>query len=866
MKNVRKKRKKYLLVIPVILLLVVITIYGHWAMNRMQGYISRSSEANMTAVMEQMRQIYDLQIGKIYERLGMIEKNLFPYQKRLTQTKDCREFLVSMIDNSSEQILFLKDNGQAMTIQGELHNLDVESSTLLKLRQEERIAQSIAWHVDMKRENYYLIALPCETYEVDGERFSAIGMLYNRSGLDDLIKVNDYDGQAILFSVDENGIVIYTNQEDEKFERNYALLKHMQSEKKITDSQYKSLKKKLESGENGMEQIEVNGVSCYFGFCQLESTKNEIVGIVPVSVLNESLIEYQELAVQMIVFTIILFMLLSLALMLFISKAASATQKAQYEEETRRIKEEAMVALEIEKERADHANHAKSQFLSNMSHDIRTPMNAIVGFTSLAITHIDDKERLQNYLRKICTSSEHLLSLINDVLDMSRIESGKMKIIEAECSISVMTHDLRSILVSSINAKRLDFFIDTIDVEHEDVICDKSRVNQVLINITSNAIKYTQPGGTIAVKIKEKPNAPEGFADFEFSVKDNGIGMSEEFVKTIFEPFTREHSSTVSQIEGTGLGMAITKNIVDMMGGSISVQSVPGEGSEFTVKLRFRTTKNKKVITVIPKLKGFRALVADDNMDSCSSVTKMLRTIGMRPEWTTSGKEAVFRSEMAIDENDPFRVYIIDWLMPDMNGVEVVRRIREKIGEDVPIIILTAYDWSDIEKEAREAGVTAFCSKPLFLSELYDILHCAGDECDEVSGENSNEEFVGKRILVVDDVKNNREITAAILEERGIEVEMGENGKEAIEMVAGSEPGYYDLILMDVMMPVMDGYDATEIIRNLENRKLASIPIIAMTANAFEEDRRNAFNAGMDDYLSKPVQNEKLFDMLRKYL
>lgn len=441
MKNVRKKRKKYLLVIPVILLLVVITIYGHWAMNRMQGYISRSSEANMTAVMEQMRQIYDLQIGKIYERLGMIEKNLFPYQKRLTQTKDCREFLVSMIDNSSEQILFLKDNGQAMTIQGELHNLDVESSTLLKLRQEERIAQSIAWHVDMKRENYYLIALPCETYEVDGERFSAIGMLYNRSGLDDLIKVNDYDGQAILFSVDENGIVIYTNQEDEKFERNYALLKHMQSEKKITDSQYKSLKKKLESGENGMEQIEVNGVSCYFGFCQLESTKNEIVGIVPVSVLNESLIEYQELAVQMIVFTIILFMLLSLALMLFISKAASATQKAQYEEETRRIKEEAMVALEIEKERADHANHAKSQFLSNMSHDIRTPMNAIVGFTSLAITHIDDKERLQNDLRKICTSSEHLLSLINDVLDMSRIESGKMKIIEARCSISVMTHD-----------------------------------------------------------------------------------------------------------------------------------------------------------------------------------------------------------------------------------------------------------------------------------------------------------------------------------------------------------------------------------------------------------------------------------------
>ena len=479
-----------------------------------------------------------------------------------------------------------------------------------------------------------------------------------------------------------------------------------------------------------------------------------------------------------------------------------------------------------------------------MSHDIRTPMNAIIGFTSLAITHMDNREQLQDYLKKICISSEHLMSLINDVLDMSRIESGNVKINEAECSIPLMVHDLRSILLSAINAKRLDFFIDTIDVEHEDVICDKLRGNQVLINIASNAIKYTPPGGTVAVEISERPNAPNGFADFEFSVKDTGIGMSEEFQKTIFEPFTREDNSTVTTIEGTGLGMAITKNIVDMMGGTITVHSVRGEGSEFTVKLRFRTAKNKKTIAVIPELKGFRALVADDSMDSCSSVTKMLRSVGMRPEWTTSGKEAVFRSHMAIDENDPFKVYIIDWLMPDMNGVEVVRRIRKKIGDDVPIIILTAYDWSDIEAEAKEAGVTAFCSKPLFMSELCAALQAPWAAPAENAVSTGNN-FYGKRLLLVDDVELNRELAISILEEVGLEVDTAENGQAALNKVANASPGYYSLVLMDVMMPLMNGYEATKAIRSLENPEQAAIPIIAITANAFEEDRLAAIQAGM---------------------
>lgn len=512
---------------------------------------------------------------------------------------------------------------------------------------------------------------------------------------------------------------------------------------------------------------------------------------------------------------------------------------------------------------AERANQAKTTFLNNMSHDIRTPMNAIIGFTSLAATHLEERELLKDYLGKIMTSSNHLLSLINDVLDMSRIESGKVKIEENECSIPVVMHDLRNILQTDIKAKRLDFFIDTVDVVNEDVICDKLRLNQILLNCTSNSIKYTQPGGTVGIRIIQKENAPEGFADYDFVVRDTGIGMSKEFTEHIFEPFTREESSTVSRVPGTGLGMAITKNIVDMMGGTIRVNSTPGIGTEFTISLRFKTASTSQHRGIIKELNGFRALVADDNMDSCVSVEKMLRTIGLRPEWTTSGKEAVFRAKYATEQNDPFHVYIIDWLMPDMNGVEVVRRIRMEIGSQVPIIILTAYDWSDIEQEARDAGVTAFCAKPLFLSELYDVLQNASQfQNTALVPTFDTEEFIGKRILVVEDVELNREIAETILTDAGIQVVTAINGKQAVDYMNQVEDGFIDLILMDVMMPVMDGYEATRQIRQ-NNKK---VPIIAMTANAFEEDVKEALASGMNDHLAKPIRIEILYNVMSKYL
>ncbi|MDE7293243.1 MAG: transporter substrate-binding domain-containing protein [Oscillospiraceae bacterium] len=512
---------------------------------------------------------------------------------------------------------------------------------------------------------------------------------------------------------------------------------------------------------------------------------------------------------------------------------------------------------------AQYANNAKTTFLNNMSHDIRTPMNAIIGFTSLAVTHIDNKEQIRNYLSKIMTSGNHLLSLINDVLDMSRIESGKVKIEEKETSLPEIMHDLKTIVQSDVKSKQLEFYIDTLDVTNETIICDKLRLNQVLLNILSNAMKYTKPGGMVSVRVIQTAEATEGYASYEFKVKDTGIGMSKEFLKHVFEPFEREQTSTVSGIQGTGLGLAITKNIVDMMNGTITVESETGKGSEFTVTFRFRTAESPAESQRLEQLADLRALVVDDDVNTCVSVSKMLSAIGMRPDWTTLGNEAVIRTEFALEQNEPYSAYIIDWLMPDMNGIELVRRIRRVIGDMTPIIILTAYDWSDIEEEAREAGVTAFCSKPLFLSELRSVLAAPYKEQEKTEEKTEPElRFDGKRLLLVEDNELNQEIAESILETVGFTIDTADDGSVAVERVKEMPAGTYDLILMDIQMPIMNGYQATRAIRALDDPVKASIPIVAMTANAFDEDRKEAMDSGMNGYAAKPIDIEKLMKTL----
>ena len=518
---------------------------------------------------------------------------------------------------------------------------------------------------------------------------------------------------------------------------------------------------------------------------------------------------------------------------------------------------------------AETANKAKSTFLSNMSHDIRTPMNAIIGFTTLAVSNIDDKKRVRDYLGKILSSSNHLLSLINDILDMSRIESGKIHLEETEVSLSDVLHDLKTIISGQIHAKQLELYMDAMDVTNEDVYCDKTRLNQVLLNLLSNAVKFTPAGGTVSVRIRQYPGTVKGSELYEIRVKDNGIGMSQEFVQKIFSPFERERTSTVSRIQGTGLGMAITKNIVNMMGGTIEVLTEQGKGTEFIVRLPFRIQSKHQRIEKIAELEGLKALVVDDDFNTCDSVTKMLVKVGMRSEWTLSGKEAVLRARQSMEMGDAFHAYIIDWRLPDMNGIEVTRQIRS-LGDDTPIIILTAYDWSDIEVEARAAGVTAFCAKPMFMSDIRDTLMTAiGQKQAEAEAEilpTAGSDFRGKCILLVEDNELNSEIAAEILNEYGFLVDTAENGAEAVEKVKNSKPGNYDLVLMDVQMPVMDGYEATKQIRALDNPALAGITILAMTANAFDEDKKKALECGMDGFLSKPIVIEELISILQKNL
>ena len=535
------------------------------------------------------------------------------------------------------------------------------------------------------------------------------------------------------------------------------------------------------------------------------------------------------------------------------------------DEEIRKEKEQ-QERLEEAYSMAQSASRAKTTFLNNMSHDIRTPMNAIIGYTGLAATHIDNKEIVQDYLTKIGQSSNHLLSLINDVLDMSRIESGKMTLNERAENLSEILHTLRTMVQADISSKQQNFFIDTVDTNDENIICDKLRLNQVLLNILSNSIKYTPAGGTISLRVTEKTVSENGYADYEFQVMDNGIGMSEEFIETIFDPFTRMKTSTVSGIQGTGLGMAITKNIVDMMGGSIEIASKENEGTTVVLNISFKLAEGHKEAEHIPELEGMRGMVIDDDSNTCISVHRMLKDVGMRSEWCTSGKEAVLRTKAALQEGDLFRVYIIDWLMPDMNGVETTRRIRQVVGNEVPIVVLSAYDWSDIEEEAKEAGVTAFISKPLFPSDLHSVLQkCIGKDEDikkEIPGDS---DLAGKKILLVEDNEMNREIAQEILEDAGFIVETAVDGNYAVDKMKQAGKGDYDLILMDIQMPTMDGYEATRQIRKLKNG-VQDIPIIAMTANAFEEDKLNALNAGMNEHLAKPFDIDGLKAVLKKYL
>lgn len=526
-------------------------------------------------------------------------------------------------------------------------------------------------------------------------------------------------------------------------------------------------------------------------------------------------------------------------------------------------------ALREAYEAAERASKAKTEFLSNMSHDIRTPMNAIVGMTAIAGANIENQDRVIDCLGKITQSSRHLLSLINEVLDMSRIESGKIALVEEEFNLSDLCDNLVSMTKAQTDLHHHQFNVHINKIEHEDVCGDSMRIQQLVTNILSNAVKYTPDGGKIDFTIRELSTNSTGVGCYEFVVQDNGMGMTEEFQKVLFEPFTRADDKRTSKIQGTGLGMTIARNFARMMNGDIKVESKVGKGSKFTVTI-FLKQQNKEMGT-IEELVDLPVLVVDDDRSCCETTVALLNEIGIDGEWVTSGAEAVARTVERYEKDDNYFAIIIDWKMPGMDGIETTRQIRKKVGNDVTIIILSAYDYAEIEQEAREAGVDEFIAKPLFRSRLTATLKniiqgkpsaAARHYLEDIS----NCDYSGKRILLVEDNDLNREIAQEIIGMTGAEVETAENGKDAVGMMASASKGYYDLVFMDIQMPVMNGYEATAAIRTLHKQDGKNIPIVAMTANAFAEDILLAKNAGMNEHISKPLEMARLRDVLRRWL
>lgn len=534
----------------------------------------------------------------------------------------------------------------------------------------------------------------------------------------------------------------------------------------------------------------------------------------------------------------------------------------------KRMEIEARKALTDAYQAAERANVAKTEFLTNMSHDIRTPMNAIVGLTAIAGANIGDQDKVLECLKKTTIASRHLLGLINEVLDMARIESGRLSLVEEDFNLSELVDNLCALVKPGMDEHKHNFEVHVNGIEHEDVCGDAMRIQQVFTNLISNAIKYTPDGGNIIFSIKEKTNSQSELGYYEFCIEDNGIGMDENFQKVMFQPFTRADDKRTTKVQGTGLGMAITRNIVSMMNGKIRVESKPNEGTKITVTI-FLKLQNKGNDR-IKELQNLPVLVVDDDEASCVSIVENLKEIGIVGEWVKTGEEAVERTYKRHIDHDDYFAIIMAWKLPQMDGIEATRQIRKRVGKEVTIIVLTAYDYSEIEEEAKEAGVDAFITKPLFRSRLTatfkqlingKVEPSANEYLKDIEASN----YSGKRVLLVEDNDLNREIASEIIGMTGVEVETAENGKEAIEKIENCSEDWYDLVFMDIQMPVMNGYETTAVIRTLPGKK-GQVPIIAMTANAFAEDVQMAKNTGMNGHIAKPLEFDKLDKALKKYL
>lgn len=723
------------------------------------------------------------------------------------------------------------------------------SSTAMLLSSMEKGKQVISIGYDRKDAQVVLVCAPLKT---------------SVPGLEDckgLIGVLPISYIAETLSLEENNTLVYSivirgdgsfvvrnagAVRENYFDRVESLYRETDG---VTPEEYTAkLKEAIAAGSDYSGLVDVNGELRHMYCSKLPNSVWFLITFMPYGTLNESVetLGGRSLRAAAVACAAVLLVLLVVFLLYF------------------RLNRRQIRELEAARKTAEEASRSKSEFLSNMSHDIRTPMNAIVGMTAVALTHIDDPQQVSACLKKITLSSRHLLGLINDVLDMSKIESGKMALNVELVSLREIMDNIVSIVQPQIKAKHQKFSISIHDIIQENIHCDSVRLNQVLLNLLSNAMKFTPENGSIAVALSEK-ESPKGedYVRLLIQVTDTGIGMSEEFQAHIFESFTREDNKRVHKIEGTGLGMTITKYIVDAMGGEISVSSRQGVGTEFRVVLDMERAEEMMEDMLLPE---WNMLIVDDDRQVCESAADSLRSIGVRAEWVVDGESAVQIAVQRHNAQRDFHVILLDWKLPDMDGIQTARELRRELGDDVPILLMSAYDWSEIEGEAREAGISGFLMKPLFRSTLfYGLRSFAGGYEAPEAEEKDGPQFTGKRILLAEDNELNWEIASELLQEQGLELEWAENGEVCVEKFKKSEPGYYDAILMDIRMPIMNGYEATDLIRRRIAR-MRRCPLVAMTADAYSDDIKRCIEHGMNAHIAKPIDIKEIIRVLKKYL
>ena len=741
--NKRKKITRLLLILLIILLSLVFIKY---LISKSNKYISENGKSSMGAVVEQIQQTYDLQVSGYYSQLQLVEEFLLHERELSLETDVNKSFFEAWEKESESTLIFLQENGQAISADGTKMRIDMPSKFLLDLKNGYNIGKLVRLDYDQKKKDGYLVAIPCQEYTINGETYTAIGTVYDHSKLDSMLKLKGYDGKAYLFMLDDDGNITYTNLSGDKYQRNYSLLKHLKGEQAITEEEADLFKKKFDNGESGVALLGKQD-PYYLGYCPIESNNTILVCIVAKGVIDNVLRDYQKTVLCTTTLMAGFILLLFAGLFYSISRLSLADQKAEYEKRNKELHLQTMKEMEVVNQKlkkaknaatealqtAENANKAKTDFLSNMSHDIRTPMNAIIGITSLIRHDAGNKAKVIEYADKIDISSQHLLGIINDVLDMSKIEAGKTVFKYSDFSILDFVQELDTMFHSQIYEKKQTLTIIKENIQHEWVNGDQVHLMQIFSNLLSNAIKYTQEGGKIQLLVEECETNSSVYAKYRFLVSDNGLGISADFKEIIFDPFTRAENSVTNKIQGTGLGMAITRNLVEAMGGTIDVESELGQGSCFEVLMDLK--------------------IAED------------RTVALAVQEET-------------DEQDG------------------------------------------------------------------NILQ-------------------GMRFLCAEDNEINAEILTELLKIEGAECTICENGEEILKAFEQSAPGDYDMILMDIQMPVMNGYEATKEIRRSSHELAKTIPIIAMTANAFSEDIQHSLAAGMNAHVSKPVEMKVLEKTIR---